>query len=120
MSSLDEIMAGYVECALWSSSHMEDEDSTPVPFDEVDAEISDETMAQMREEVRQFVDANNDDLLTMDNEQIGHDFWLTRNHHGAGFWDRGLGEKGDRLTKSAQTWGACDLYLGNDGKIHCQ
>lgn len=22
-------------------------------------------------------------------EQAGHDFWLTRNGHGAGFWDRG-------------------------------
>lgn len=34
-------------------------------------------------------------------EQIGHDLYLTSNHHGAGFWDRGLGELGDRLTEAA-------------------
>jgi len=27
--------------------------------------------------------------LSDDNiEQAGHDFWLTRNHHGTGYWDR--------------------------------
>ncbi len=30
----------------------------------------------------------NVDLRDCDPEQIGHDLWLTRNGHGAGFWDR--------------------------------
>jgi hypothetical protein len=30
-------------------------------------------------------------------EQAGIDFWLTRNRHGAGYWDRGLGITGDKL-----------------------
>ena len=33
-------------------------------------------------------------------EQVGHDFWLTSQGHGAGFWDRGLEELGDTLTAS--------------------
>lgn len=28
------------------------------------------------------------DLREYNPEQIGHDLWLTRNGHGAGFWDR--------------------------------
>ena len=28
------------------------------------------------------------DTYEMNPEQIGHDFWLTRNGHGSGFWDR--------------------------------
>lgn len=28
------------------------------------------------------------DLSQFDPAQIGHDLWLTRNGHGAGFWDR--------------------------------
>jgi hypothetical protein len=28
------------------------------------------------------------DLSKFDPAQIGHDLWLTRNGHGAGFWDR--------------------------------
>ena len=31
-------------------------------------------------------------------ELAGHDFFLTQAGHGAGFWDRGLGVLGDRLT----------------------
>lgn len=33
-----------------------------------------------------------------DAEQAGRDFWFTRNGHGVGFWDRGLGDIGDRLS----------------------
>ena len=50
-------------------------------------------------------------------EALGHDFWLTRNGHGAGFWDRGLGELGDRLTGLAKPYGTVDLYITDDGKV---
>jgi hypothetical protein len=56
-----------------------------------------------------------------DARQAGHDFWLTRNGHGAGFWDRDVlsstGEKwsggndhdgetlGEKLTEIAQSFG---------------
>lgn len=39
----------------------------------------------------------------------GHDFSLTRNGHGAGFWDRGAGKAGEILTAAAKLYG-CD-YL---------
>jgi len=42
--------------------------------------------------------------------QLGHDFNLTRNHHGAGFWDRGYGDLGDWLTRVAQAMGSQSLY----------
>jgi hypothetical protein len=51
-------------------------------------------------------------------EQAAYDLWLTRNGHGAGFWDRGLGEAGEVLTKLAHEMGACDLYLGDDGLVY--
>lgn len=38
-------------------------------------------------------------------EQAGQDFALTRNHHGAGFWDRGLNDIGTRLTEDAHIYG---------------
>ena len=53
-------------------------------------------------------------------EQVGHDLWLTRNHHGAGFWDRpeiyGCQENADRLTKSAHCFGSRDIFEYN-GKL---
>ena len=42
-----------------------------------------------------------------------HDYWLTRNSHGAGFWDRGLGDSGDRMSDAAQD-GSYMLYIPND------
>ncbi|AVD99834.1 hypothetical protein SEA_FLAPPER_91 [Gordonia phage Flapper] len=38
-------------------------------------------------------------------EHFGHDFLLTRDGHGAGFWDRGLGDLGDYLTTIAKGYG---------------
>jgi hypothetical protein len=49
---------------------------------------------------------------------VGHDLWLTRNGHGAGFWDRGLGDVGDKLTAIAKRMGSKSLYVGDDGKIY--
>lgn len=49
-------------------------------------------------------------LPRYDWEQLGHDLWLTRNGHGVGFWDRGLGELGSDLTKAASAMGEQWLY----------
>jgi hypothetical protein len=56
----------------------------------------------------------------MDPEQAGHDFLLTRNHHGAGFWDRGLGERGDRLTANAHPYGNTLAYATEDGMVEVE
>lgn len=81
-------------------------------------DIDDATLEEMRNDCRDFFEANSEDLTNMDPGQAGHDFWLTRNHHGAGFWDRGLGDLGDRLTKAAQVYGAADLMVDAEGTIH--
>ena len=49
----------------------------------------------------------------------GHDYWLTRNDHGAGFWDRDLGEIGNRLTASCENQNI-DLVKGDDGKLYLE
>ena len=38
--------------------------------------------------------------------QHGGDFYLTRNRHGAGFWDRGYGDVGKQLTEAAKIYGS--------------
>lgn len=43
-------------------------------------------------------------------ECFGHDFWLTRNRHGCGFWDRGLDALGEYLTDAAHRYGSVDIY----------
>lgn len=51
-------------------------------------------------------------------DMVGHDFYMTRNGHGVGFWDRGLGELGDWLTRMSDPFGEASLYVGDDGLIY--
>jgi hypothetical protein len=128
-----EFIKGYAIAALWSSNDESDE-SGGEPMD-VNYEISDiapQTMDAMKRDCASFVKTNKalitayckaraDELRYKEYtpmETAGHDFWLTRNHHGAGFWDRGLGKLGDDLTTAAQVYGGVDLYVGDDGKIY--
>lgn len=52
--------------------------------------------------------------------QAAHDFILTRNSHGTGFWDSGRWAEpwGDRLTQLCRHFGELHCYLGEDGMIH--
>jgi hypothetical protein len=105
----------YVECALWSSNDPE----TEQPLDDV-ADIGDlapETQASMREDIAAFVREAGELLDDVTPEMAGHDFWLTRNRHGAGFWDRGLGATGERLSSMAHAYGSVYLWLDADGVV---
>lgn len=51
-------------------------------------------------------------------ETLGIDLWLTRNRHGAGFWDRGHGQVGDKLTELARAEGERYAYEGDDGRLY--
>ena len=55
---------------------------------------------------------------TGDWEHAGHDFWLTRNGHGTGYWDRDMGSVGARLTEAAKSFGEVYLYLGDDELVY--
>lgn len=109
------VLQAYVACALWSST---DNDGSPMDDQYDETDLSAETLHAMETSCEGFLEMAKD-YLTDDwfDSQVGHDFWLTRNGHGAGFWDRGL-PNGDKLTEIAKTFGSSDLYVGDDGKIH--
>ena len=50
-------------------------------------------------------------------ESFGHDLALTRNGHGVGFGDRGLGEDGAVLSDWAHSLGTLHIFHGHDS-IH--
>jgi hypothetical protein len=124
---IDTVLGAYVECALWSSVDYPEEGDNGCPFSNwatVD-DLAPETLEKMREDVAAFVaeaDAVEGSAWWSD-EQMGHDFWLTRNRHGAGFWDRHYNDTpearaGDQLSDMARVYGECDLYTGDDGKVY--
>lgn len=112
------ILDHYIACALWTST-----DDDDVNMDEnYDADdLAPSTLDKMREDVEAFVESVEEagwDVSAWSDEQMGHDFWLTRNGHGAGFWDRGQGKVGDDLTALAHPFGEFSLYVGDDGAIY--
>lgn len=116
-TALEKTFEAYVTCALWSSN--DDNDNPLDDYMSID-DLSAATAAQMLEDCKYFLDANEEWLNEsgLSASQIGHDFWLTRNRHGTGFWDRGLGKVGDSLTDAARACGGVDIYVGDDGLIH--
>ena len=119
---ITEAANAYLECASWSTS-VSDEDGNTVhdSIDEIDAEWSNAAIEAAHREVENFWDDEVDEIVVRRNippAQIGHDLWLTRNHHGAGFWDRGYGPDGQRLTELCKPMGSDDAYIGDDGTIH--
>ncbi len=125
--SLDAFTRAYIECALWSST-IETEDGDSEPMDD-SHDITDLAPACLESMVSDCIDfqAANAELLAefkISIERAGHDFWLTRNHHGAGFWgewsDGGRqAELGRLLTDAAHAYGSSDLYVGDDGMLYC-
>lgn len=47
----------------------------------------------------------------------GHDFWMTRNGHGVGFWDGDWPVHGERLDAAARAYGEVSTYAV-DGVIY--
>ncbi len=123
MIDLDVFVTQYLETALWSSTQCDEAGNNCTPLDE-DYSIDDfavEALLQAIADCDAFREDNADDLaLAGDDSQNGHDFWLTRNRHGAGFWDRGYGEVGTRLSDAAHVWGSVDPYIGDNGKVYFQ
>jgi hypothetical protein len=78
----------------------------------------------MAADLADFLTTNEEDLdaaletYGYTREQAAMDFWLTRNGHGAGFWDHDLGAIGQRLTANAKAYGEAYLYLGRFGHIY--
>lgn len=116
--NFDQFVEGYVTCALWSSNDEDGDSFNETGFDSGD--IASASIASMHEDCRDFLDDNIVDLLAsgMTASSAGNDFWLTRNGHGTGFWDRGLGAVGERLTAAAKVYGGQDMYVGDDGKLY--
>ena len=75
----------------------------------------------MAEDLESFRKQAGDLLNDIDEDQWAHDFWLTRNGHGAGFWGRGHPQGiGERLTELCKTFGEQYLIIGDDEMLHAQ
>lgn len=134
---INTITEHYLIALLWT---MPGDDDCENPGDDIDfSDIPADTIEQAKHDVTDFVKVCGplfDQAMECYNDgygrhpdadsveaAFGHDFALTRNGHGCGFWDReheGLPKFiGDALTRVCQKkFNECDLYIGDDGKVY--
>ena len=121
----------YVGTALWSST---DDEDNPLDSGHDDCDIAEDTLEGMRRDCASFYAANSEHIhcdgapcsndfqgSTKQREasMAGHDFWLTRCGHGAGFWDGDWPEPAaTALDNASKIFGNVDLYIGDDGLIY--
>lgn len=124
-SERERFINGYIEALLWSEAVMVASDETVTGEHADEHDPSDELTQRMREDAGEFFDSEHaliakaiDTVEGYTYEHAGHDFALTRNGHGAGFWDRGLGDVGDYLSDAAHMRGEFDIALGEDGLLY--
>jgi hypothetical protein len=121
---LNAFIMGYFEALYFA------ETATNSDGEEVDnlagVEMTDTAREECRQECAQFMDLA--PLLLKaatlsgdyDHTQAGRDFWFSRQGHGVGFWDRGLGAIGDALHKVAEQFGEKHIYINENGLIEVE
>ena len=115
---LDEFARAYVEAALWSSTdNSDDQGGDPLDQNYGIDDIAPETMELMVEDCADF-QTRYAKLLAdsgIADSRAGHDFWLSRNGHGSGFFDEDTidEEFQDPLQDAARSYGEFDLYVGD-------
>lgn len=116
---MDTFTRHYLAAALWSSTDESDESGgDPMDQNYTLDDLSSETLEWAKRDCDRFREKAGNRVEERGEEQAAHDFWLTRNGHGAGFWDGDWPENGDALTKLSEGFGECLLYVGDDGRLY--
>ena len=113
---IDTVARAYIEAAAFT-------DLSPDSDIPSDADFAPEAVTAARNTCAAFL--SNNEALALQYvdagktwDAFGHDLWFTRNRHGVGFWDRGLGDIGQALTKAAHKIGETWTYQGDDGLVY--
>lgn len=112
---MNEILKHYLIAMLWAET---DSDGNPLDENYEISDVSEEAIQASQKDIDTFLKEAGDLVDGLDITYVAHDVWLTRNRHGAGFWDRGYGATGDKLTEIAHKLGEVHPYVGDDGKIY--
>jgi hypothetical protein len=120
LASLDIFTRHYLLAALWT----EDDDapsgeySTSGRPEKLFPRFPQKSLEKAQTDCVRFQSDNKALLIAsgMDDKNAGHNFWLTRNGHGTGFWDRDLpDDTGEKLTLAAKEFGEVWMYRGRGG-----
>lgn len=127
---LETFLSAYIEAALFTCSDESKDGGTCLDKNYSREDIAEQALIIMRADSKSFLEKFESRIETSDVrlpggcsrwEYAGHDFWLTRCEHGAGFWDGDWpGGIAAAMTAYCKKIGNTDLYLGDDGKIYIE
>jgi len=111
---LDTFTKAYIEAIIFTECHCDNPELDGKTFED----FSDDAKQKIIADCEKFQSEN--DLTDYPSKNAGHDFWLTRNHHGCGFWENDFGneEQCKKLTESAHKFGEQYVYCGDNGKVY--
>lgn len=120
MASLNDFTRAYLTAALWTSDPNPGSGEWFEHDEYCIANIEEKSLLYAIDECALFMERNRADLEQAGTDkQNGHDFWLSRNGHGTGFFDRPYAaEVCDHLQMSARGFGESFVYLGEDKRIY--
>lgn len=125
--------AAIIEAALWVGYFIPGEGEEPIPLYEeyLEDDLAPRTVEEITERAANFIETYSESVnkcvkfwVGLGHSEsyswrlVGHDYLLTCKGSGAGFWDRGMGDLGEELTKAAHAEGSLDLYPGDDGLLY--
>ena len=114
MTELDQFKHAYITCLLWAEN---DDNGEPLDSNYDESDFSPELKAQIDSDCERFFTANYE-MIKSNISNAGHDFWLTRNGHGAGFWDGDWAEYDELLTAACKEFKEVNIYIGDDNLIY--
>jgi hypothetical protein len=119
MTNLDDFLRGYAEAMLWANAvdaetgeQVEDMEYAYITPGEWWTDVPGLDLDDARDFY--FSQCATMGSVNANYAQHGHDFALTRNHHGSGFWDRGYGPMGDTLTEAAHAYGDDYIFITSE------
>lgn len=121
---MNNFVTGFISTAMSDAefTHIDSDGLDGIPYGEFDeSDLSESDIAKIEKLCHAFQTVAADllaelyDSGAMDESSAGSDFYMTRVGHGVGFWDRGIGELGNELTRLAGN-GEVYFYIDDSGK----
>lgn len=103
----DAFTQAYLWALVWSS--------TDESEDYENATVSDSLLNKAIKDCKEFQKFHSNLYKGIDDTQAGLNFALSRNGHGAGFFDLNLND----AQIAAKAYGNVYVYVGDDGKLYC-
>jgi hypothetical protein len=112
----DEFVGGCFRAMIFTGQFYDSPESEPRPIDDEFSfdDIPRDIVNEIRDDCMDFL-GSSAFMVANDPKKAGIDFHLTRNRHGAGFWDGDWPEYGEELTARSRPYGSAELAGSKDG-----